>query len=131
MVKQAQVSYHIVPSQTTPHVAWIDLYGDGVLHECAIVKQNADGNLAFFAINSLDDIDRRRLAGVLHDRNVASFELWDLLSQKTLGNGVNALTYFHQLVKVLTPAGKIVEPKLGQVGGLVTGAKTTAVPIVS
>ena len=25
MVKQAQVSYHIVPSQTTPHVAWIDV----------------------------------------------------------------------------------------------------------
>lgn len=124
----AQVAYRIEQSKEFPHIAWIDLHQDGTLHECAILKQNRDGNILFFQVNNLDEIDRRRLAGILLDRNAASFELWDLMAQKTLGNGVNALAYFHQLVKVLTPAGKITDPKSGQVGGYVPGGRvdTTA-----
>jgi hypothetical protein len=43
-------------------------------------------------------------------------ELWDLMSNHTLGNGMNALTYFHQLVKVITPDGKITDPRAGRMG---------------
>ncbi len=118
-----QVAYRIEHSREYPHIAWIDLHQDGVLHECAVLKQNRDGNIMFFTVNSLDEIDRRRLAGILLDRNAGNFELWDLMAQKTLGNGVNALSYFHQLVKVLTPAGKIMDPKSGQVGGLVSSGQ--------
>lgn len=114
-----QVAYRIEQSREYPHVAWIDLNNDGNLHECAILKQQRDGNIMFFKINNLDEIDRRRLAGILMDRNAQSFELWDLMSQKTLGNGVNALAYFHQLVKILTPAGKVMDPQSGVVGGMV------------
>lgn len=114
----AQVSYRIEQSREYPHIAWIDLHQDGILHECAVLKQNADGNILFFAVNNLDEIDRRRLSGILMDRNAQNFELWDLMAQKTLGNGVNALAYFHQLVKVLSPSGKIMDPKSGQVGGI-------------
>lgn len=114
-----KVSYRIEQSREYPHIAWIDLYKDGNLHECAVLKQNPDGNIMFFTVNSLDEIDRRRLAGILMDRNAGNFELWDLMAQKTLGNGVNALAYFHQLVKVLTPSGKIMDPKSGVVGGMV------------
>ena len=125
----SQVNYRIEPSREYAHVAWIELHADGILHECAILKQNRDGNIMFFPINNLDEIDRRRLAGILLDRNAQQFELWDLMAQKTLGNGVNALAYFHQLVKVLTPAGKIMDPKSGQVGGFVnTGSVNTALP---
>lgn len=106
-------------SREYPHIAWIDLHQDGTLHECAILKQQQDGNILYFTVNSLDEIDRRRLAGILMDRNSTNFELWDLMAQKTLGNGVNALAYFHQLVKVLTPAGKTMDPRSGQVGGVV------------
>jgi hypothetical protein len=70
----------------------------------------------FFKTNNLDSIDRQRLAGILADRNARSFELWDLMSQRTLGNGMNALAYFHQLVKVLSPQGKIIDPRQGQIG---------------
>jgi hypothetical protein len=122
----AQVQYRIEASRDYPHIAWIDLHKDGVLHECAILKQNGDGNILFFQVNSLDEIDRRRLAGILADRNASNFELWDLMAQKTLGNGVNALAYFHQLVKVLSPAGKIMDPKSGQIGGIVAGQVNTA-----
>lgn len=121
-----QVAYRIEMSREYPHIAWIDLHQDGILHECAVVKTQRDGNILFFQINSLDEIDRRRLAGILMDRNATNFELWDLMSQKTLGNGVNALAYFHQLVKVLAPNGKIMDPKSGQVGGVVNTAPAAA-----
>lgn len=113
-----QVSYRIEASKEFPSVAWIDLHNDGILHECAILKRNQDGSILFFPINSLDDIDRRRLSGILMDRNASAFELWDLMAQKTLGNGVNALAYFHQLVKVLAANGKILDPRSGQVGAV-------------
>lgn len=121
------VSYTFEPSRDYPkHIAWIDLYGDGVLHECAVMRTKADGNILFFQVNALDEIDRRRLAGILATRNANNFELWDLMSQKTLGNGVNALSYFHQLVKVLSPAGKILDPRSGQVGAAVRKIEVTA-----
>ena len=38
------------------------------------------------------------------------------MSQRTLGNGVNALDYFHQLVKILTPSGEIMDPSATRMG---------------
>ena len=105
-----------IPSQEFPHVEWIDLHDDGTLHECAILKRDGNGNIFFFEIRSLDDIDKRRLFKVITNRNAHMYELWDLMSQMTLGNGVNALEYFHQLVRVLTPRGKIIAPTVGIVG---------------
>ncbi len=117
-----QATYKSEKSQQYPHVEWLELYGDGVLHECAVMKRDAAGNVLFFKTNDLDQIDRRRLAGILMDRNARNFELYDLMAQKTLGNGVNALVYFSQLVKQLTANGKILDPRSGQVG---TGQVTT------
>lgn len=111
-----QVSYQSTKSPTHNHVEWIELHGDGVLHECAVMKRDAVGNVFLFETNKLDAIDRRRLAEILMDRNAERVELWDLMANKTLGNGVNGLAYFHQLVRILTPQGKIVDPKTGQVG---------------
>lgn len=93
-----------------PHIVWIDLHNDGVMHECALMKEDELGNKYIFELASLDRIDKGRLTRILQDRNVESFELWDLMANVTLNNGVNALEYFHQLVKVLTPEGKIISP---------------------
>lgn len=101
---------------TYPHVEWIDLKGNGILIECAIMKKDTFGNIYFIQINSLDRIDKSRLVRILRNRNAHSFELWDLMSQITLNNGVNALAYFHQLVKIITPNGVITAPTSGQVG---------------
>ena len=117
----AEVSYRSEQSAKHPHIEWIELNKDGILHECAIMKRDRLGNVFYFKTNSLDSIDRQRLAGILADRNARNMELWDLMSQRTLGNGMNALGYFHQLVKVLTPQGKTIDPRQGQVGVAAVG----------
>lgn len=99
-----------------PHVEWIDLENNGQLIEVAVVKRDQIGNIYFIALHSLDIIDKRRIAGILSNRNAASVELYELLSQITLGNGVNALEYFHQLVKVRTPSGHVARPQVGRIG---------------
>ncbi len=99
-----------------PHIGWIDLKKNGVFVECAIMKRDSNGNVYYFPIKWLDEIDRRRLYKIITNRNARSFELWDLASQITLNNGVNALVYFHQLVRQMTPSGQSITPGLGQSG---------------
>lgn len=121
----AQATYRSEKSREYPHVEWIELNGDGILHECAIMKRDGYGNILFFKTNDLDDIDKRRLAGILMDRNARNLELWDLMLNKTLGNGINALQYFNQLVRQLTPQGRVLDPRQGQMGGAVAGTVNT------
>lgn len=121
------IEYKREVSREYPHVEWLELNKDGMLHECAVMKRDGLGNVFFFQINHLDDVDKRRLAQMLADRNAKNFELWDLMSQKTLGNGMNALQYFHQLVKVLTPNGKVIDPRSG-LRGAPTGVVNTGEP---
>ena len=101
---------------TAPHCKFVDLFNNGVMHECAIMKTDDVGNMYFFEVGALDRIDKSRLVRILSDRNVNNFELWDLMAQHTLNNGVNALEYFHQMVKVLTPNGQIISPRDGVKG---------------
>lgn len=104
------------PSQY-PHVEWLDLQNNGIYVECAIMRKDNNGNIYFFEINHLDSIDKRRLLSIITNRNSNLYELWDLMSNITLKNGVNALTYFHQLVKVVSPSGQIYSPRSGVIGG--------------
>ena len=98
-----------------PHVEWVNLR-EGTLVEVAVVNRDPVGNIFFIELNKLDAIDRQRLFNIINKRHAATLPLWDLLNSTTLGNGMNALTYFHQLVKVLTPSGKVIDPKAGIVG---------------
>lgn len=98
-----------------PHISWIDLEHDGIAVEIAVLK-NDDSGLYFIRLDQLDRIDKQRLFKVINNRNAHLYELWDLMSNVTLGNGANALTYFHQLVKCLTPQGKIIKPSEGRRG---------------
>lgn len=111
-----EVSYKRQASAEYPHIEWIEIHGDGILHECAVMSRDRFGNILFFKVNDLDDIDKRRLAGILMDRNSRHMALWDVMLNKTLGNGVNALAYFNQLVRQLTPNGKVLDPRSGQQG---------------
>jgi len=98
-----------------PHVGWLDLEGQGILTEVAVVKDSNQG-IAFIRLDHLDMIDKQRLFRVISNRNAHMYELWDLMSNVTLGNGANALDYFHQYVKVLTPMGKVINPQMGRIG---------------
>jgi len=98
-----------------PHIAWIDLEHDGIAVEIAVMK-NDDSGLYFIRLDQLDRIDKQRLFKVINNRNANLYELWDLMSNCTIGNGSNALSYFHQLVKCYTPQGKIIKPTEGRRG---------------
>jgi len=115
-----------------PHIKWIDLQDDGIMTESAIMrvdKSNAD--VYFFPLTALDEIDRNRLFDIVTSRNASMFELWDLMKNTTLNNGVNALSYFHQLTKIRTEGGRIIEMVEGRRGTITTrvmpGAKKKVV----
>jgi len=99
-----------------PHVKWLDLKNNNILVECAILKEDGFGNIYYLEVPNLDQIDKQRLVRILTNRNSPNFELWDLMSQVTLNNGMNALEYFHQLVKVVTPTGVVMNPRVGAIG---------------
>lgn len=95
------------------HIEWLQLdKNKGVVTECAIMKRFDNGDLLFFSLAAMDNIDKTRLVKIITRRDATMYELWDLMSHVTLGNGMNALAYFHQLTKVLTPDGQIIEPSL-------------------
>lgn len=99
-----------------PHIKWIDLHNNGTLIECAVMNEDALGNLTFIQVNQLDAVDRRRLLKIITSRTATQFPLWDLMSNITLNNGVNALTYFHQLVRTISRSGVISSPRPGEIG---------------
>lgn len=113
-------------SQKHPHIEWIDLNENGVFVECAIMKRDRRGNIYFIRMDRLDSIDLTRLFDIVSNRNAKNYELWDLMSQITLGNGINSLAYFHQMVEMITTNGQIMKPRLGVVGA--GRAQTTPVP---
>jgi hypothetical protein len=107
-----------------PHIKWIDLNNNGTLIECAVMAEDVHGNITFIQVNQLDAVDRRRLLKIITSRTATQFPLWDLLSNITLNNGVNALTYFHQLVRTISGRGVISTPRQGEIGtGMVVDKK--------
>ena len=110
-----------------PHTKWIDLKNDGVMNECAVLKEDGFGNIYYVEIPALDNIDRDRLGRMLGQPRAKEIPLWEIMGQTTLRNGMNALDYFHQLVKVITPEGIIMNPRVGSIG---TGKVDTVLPRV-
>lgn len=99
------------------HVELIDIEDTGLLKEVAVVKREQDGSLHYIDIDSLAQIDKGRLKKILMSQHSDKYPLWELLSQSTLSNGMNALDFFHyNFVKVKRPAGARA------VGGSIAGA---------
>lgn len=105
-----------------PFVEWIDLADNNVLVECAVLKHDGSDNVYFIRLDSLDQVDRNRIFQLITSRDAHNYPLWDLMSQKTLGNGENALVFFHQYVRVKTAGGQIIAPGSGMVGASMAGA---------
>lgn len=99
-----------------PHTGWVDLEKNGVMTEVAIMKNDPVSGLYFIKLSNLDFIDKQRLLRILGNRNASLYELWDLMSNITLGNGANALDYFHQYVRCLTPSLEVITPSHGRRG---------------
>lgn len=100
------------------HYVSMDLYGNGIGYNVVIVKEDENtGDVYFIKEEDLDEYDRKRMRQILSKRDAEKYPLWDLMSQTTLKNGVNALQYFHQLVQVRTSSGQIIPPSSTR-GGL-------------
>lgn len=109
----------------TKFVKYLDLRKNGVKEEVTVVnvkEYQVDGEkkheIWFIRNDQLDNIDRRRLLEVLKKSAQISDvrPLYETMSEITLRNGVNALEYFNQYVKILYPSGHIERPKQGRVG---------------
>ncbi len=117
MQKPQNIPYYFEWSRQFPHIAAVDLFGKNVANEVAVMAidgRNAD--LYFIRLEHLDAIDIKRLRQIILSRDSARYALWDLMSQKTLPNGMNALEFFQQFVKVRTVGGQILTPGSGSRG---------------
>jgi hypothetical protein len=88
------------------HVFLVDIDDTGLFKEIAIVKEELDGTLYYIDIDALHSIDKSRLKKVVTSMHADKYQLWELLAQSQLSNGMNALDFFHyNCVKVKRPKG--------------------------
>lgn len=119
-----------------PHVYWIDLHNNGVMHEIIVVTKDGNGNIWYIPMNTLDAIDKRRIFKLVTDRSATLMPLYDVMYNTRLGNGCNALEYFNQLTKLRTPNGQIFDVRSGVFGAAATPetgnvAQQTSGPVVT
>ena len=89
------------------HVFYLDANDDGQYREVAVVKKDYNGSVYYIDVQLLDQVDKGRLKKIVTDLHADKYELWDLMSQKKLSNGINALDYFHRLVRVKRAPGSV------------------------
>ncbi len=89
-------------------IEWLPVNGPDFLQECAILKRFNNGEVSFISLSSLDKIDTARLKHIITSRSASLHnDLFNLLAEQYLGNGENALSYYHQLAKILAPNGNV------------------------
>ena len=99
------------------HYVSMDLYGNGIAHNVLLVKEDEEnGDVYFIRETDLDEVDKARMRQILTKRHANTMPLWEVMAQVTLKNGKNALEYFHQLVKVRTASGQIINPSAARRG---------------
>jgi hypothetical protein len=91
-----------------PHIFLCDVSDTGILREIAVVKRLKDGTIYYIDIDPMHSIDKARLKKIVSSPHADKYELWDLMSQARLSNGMNALDFFHSnYVKVKRPRGAV------------------------
>ncbi len=102
-----------------PHIFRMDVDDSGLLQEVAVVKEETDGTIYYIPIAPLHQIDKQRLKKIVTSVHADKYPLWELLSQATLSNGMNALDFFHyNCVKTKRPKGALASREtLGAVSG--------------
>ena len=77
------------------HIYLCDIREDGFQREIALVKQTKDGSIFYIEVEPLHGIDKQRLKRVVTSPHADKYELWELMAQSKLSNGMNALDFFH------------------------------------
>lgn len=108
-----------IPAGARRHMEVLPLNADGTLVECIILKRYQNGDRIFIQVDHLDEIDRERIKKYLSEPHADKFELWDMLSHRRLGNGMNALEYFHQLARYFVAQTRTIRtPNLSVTGSM-------------
>lgn len=110
------------------HIQWLPLYDQHVNIECAVLRRFPNNDILVVTIESLDEIDRKRLLNAFMRTNSHALELWEVLQSITMNNGINALEYFHQLAIMKTASGVIMKPQVGRASaGVAVSPKQSSV----
>lgn len=83
------------PVQGVNHVFLIDWDDNGILREVAVLKEHTTGQIDGILVDQLHPYDRKRLQRFIASVHSDKYQLWELLSQGKLNNGMNALDFFH------------------------------------
>lgn len=78
-----------------PHIFLCDVDDSGLLKEIALVKKFKDGTVYYIEIDSLHNIDKGRIKKIVTSQHADKYELWELMAQSRLSNGMSALDFFH------------------------------------
>ncbi len=89
------------------HVDYLDVEDNGQLREVAVVKRWEDGSVSYIDVSLLDNVDKGRLKYIIEGVHADKYQLFELLSQARLNNGLNALDYFHPIVKMKRAPGHV------------------------
>lgn len=104
------------PVQGLNHIYLIDWYDNGIFKEIAVVKEFADGTLHGIDVDQLHRIDQIRLKKVITSVHANKYDLWELMDQTKLTNGLNMLDFFHaNHIKVKRPKGAIIAGTMASV----------------
>lgn len=115
--KSSEIELH---ATRLPHIFHCDIHDTGFLREIAVLKKTKDGSIFYIDIEPLHQIDKARIKKAVTSQYAADRPLWEIFSNTTLSNGMNALDFFHSnSVKVKRPKGA-----KSTVGGLDTVAAT-------
>lgn len=109
------------------HVKFMDVNNDGLLEEIAVVKQWDDGSFSYVLVTALSNLNKGRLKALVTSQHADKYQLWEIMSQSKLSNGLNALDFFHNnFVKIFRPQGSLAT-SMG--GGLATASIVSNRPI--
>lgn len=98
-MRPGQTAPGAIPVGAKRHMEALPLDNDGTVTEVIVLKRYQNGDRIFIRVDDLDEEDRKRMRKFLSEQHAELFELWDLLCNRRIGNGMNALEYFHQLAK--------------------------------
>lgn len=98
-----RIEKHPIPG--VHHVYHIDWDDNGIQKEVAVVLEAPDGTIYGILVENLHPIDRKRLQRFVTSIHADKYPLWELLSQGKLTNGMNALDFFHEIIKRKAPRG--------------------------
>jgi hypothetical protein len=89
-----QQEINLIPTSLR-HIFMCDIDDSGLLKEIALVKKFNDGSIYYIEVEGLHAIDKSRIKKIVSGPHADKYQLWQLMADAKLSNGMNALDFFH------------------------------------